>query len=56
MKNIEINIEALLEKMSIRISEDAKKIAMLEATVDVYAKLNEELEKQLNLLRDLQNQ
>ena len=56
MNNIEIDAMALLEKLTKRISEDARTIAMLETTVDIYVNQVAELNKQIVLLKELQEQ
>ena len=54
MGNLELDAMALIEKLTNRISDDAKTIAMLETTIDVYRKQMEEMAKQIKLLQSTQ--
>ena len=56
MNNVELDAMALIEKLTGRIAEDAKTIAMLETTLDVYRNQMEEMAKQIALLQNTQEQ
>ena len=56
MNNVELEAVALIDKLTSRIAEDAKAIAMLEATLDVYRNQIEEMAKQIALLQNTQEQ
>lgn len=53
MENMELDAVVLLDKLSKRIAEDAKTIAMLEASLDVYVAQVKELQKQLALTKEI---
>ena len=55
MEDMELDVVILLDKFSKRIADDAKTIAMLEATVDMYANHIKELQKQLALAQEINN-
>lgn len=55
MENMELDAMLVIEKLTRKISEDAKTIAMLEVTMDVYANHIKELQKQLSLTQELNN-
>ena len=56
VNNLELDAMVLIEKLSNRIAEDAKTIAMLETTLDIYKKQIEEMAKQMTLMQNAQEQ
>lgn len=54
--NLEIDVMDILKKMRDRVAEDAQKIAMLEATIDIYVSKINEMSKQLQMFNEIQNQ
>lgn len=54
--NLEIDVMDILEKMKTRVAEDAQKIAMLEATIDIYVSKIIEMNKQIQMFNEIQSQ
>ena len=52
---MELDALLVVDKLAKKISEDAKTIAMLEATIDTYANYIKELQKQLSLSQEINN-
>ena len=56
MSNLELDAVAIIDKLTRRIADDVKTMAMLEATLDVYKNQIEEMAKQIAILQGLQEQ